>query len=192
MHYADVIFLCETWLDKYETGEHYRIPNYDLFLNSAGNGKGIAVYIKNDKMNYRGGYCAEDLQISIVENENLQIVCVYRSQRNHSLEEIIVERLNSKPPRQPILMNRKDVSISLDLIELARFAGMLRVNEGSVTPFQASITDKPLCEPILMNRKDVTISLDLKCIGKIRKHVTNMLRAHFFVRRKNYNACQSR
>ena len=48
MKLGDVIFLCEIWLERCNTRDNYEKPDFKLFLDNAGKGRGTAVYVKNE------------------------------------------------------------------------------------------------------------------------------------------------
>ena len=48
LHKSDMITLQEIWLDSDEIGDELNIPDYYLFLNSNGRGKGVATYCRKE------------------------------------------------------------------------------------------------------------------------------------------------
>ncbi len=85
--YADIIIYAETWLDT-ETNEDdssIQLNSYKLHLNSCGRGKGLAVYCRQGKFSTTQYINDENLQISLIEAEDFNIVCLYRSDPDRSL-----------------------------------------------------------------------------------------------------------
>ena len=48
---SDILMLQETWLLRQDI-QKYEIPGYEIYLNNAGPGKGIAVYYKKEKFQH--------------------------------------------------------------------------------------------------------------------------------------------
>ena len=77
---SDVICLQETWLENDSHTEDLRIPNYDLYLNSIGKGKGIAIYCKENTFKHEIDIKEEHMQITKLSYSTIDIVVLYRSQ----------------------------------------------------------------------------------------------------------------
>ena len=112
--FGDLIIFSETWLEEIEYGHqseqalshinnenpsqfaialsHYinkhpylSIDGYQIHLNSKGRGKGLALYIKEQKFSVILDIADEDLQLTSLESENLTVVCLYRSNADKTL-----------------------------------------------------------------------------------------------------------
>ena len=100
---ADVVILLETWLDPdINSGDQsLQMENFQLHLNSIGRGKGVAVYLKNEKFIQTHTVTSADLQISVLESPDLTVVSLYRSQADRSLADQLAEVI---PPEGPCLV----------------------------------------------------------------------------------------
>ena len=78
---SDMIALQEIWLESDEKREDLEIPNYDLFLNSNGKGKGIATYIKKDIFTHNMDIKKENMQLTKFTSSTLDVIALYRSQQ---------------------------------------------------------------------------------------------------------------
>ena len=78
--FSDIVCLSETWLGNNEVTEDLKFPQYDLHLNSMGEGKGIATYFKANKVTPTTDICKSMAQITCLSSQELDIVHVYRSQ----------------------------------------------------------------------------------------------------------------
>ena len=77
---SDIIFLNETHLnDEDENKEILQLPGYKLKLNSAGIGKGIASYFKEEKFTYDQKETMQKAQIMKLTSESLDVINIYRS-----------------------------------------------------------------------------------------------------------------
>ena len=91
---SDIICLQEMWLEDDEAIDDLKIPNYDLYLNSKGRGKGVAAYCRKDKFRHETDIKRGNMQISKYSSDTLDIIVIYRSQQgnyddlNQILEEI--------------------------------------------------------------------------------------------------------
>ena len=93
--FADIIIFGETWLD--ETTEanvsDLQLPGYQLHLNNAGRGKGLATYYKSDQFTLVRDITQQDLQMSVMTYANTTIIGLYRSRNNASLLDVLQELL---------------------------------------------------------------------------------------------------
>ena len=76
-----MIALQEIWLESDECREDLQIPEYDLYVNSFGKGKGIATYIKKDIFNHKIDIKKNYMQLSKFTSSNLDVIVLYRSQQ---------------------------------------------------------------------------------------------------------------
>ena len=74
-----------------------KLPNYKLHLNSCGRGKGLAIYYK-DKFEVTRDICQENLQMTILESEDLCVICIYRSDQDKSLCNQLAEVIPASTP----------------------------------------------------------------------------------------------
>ena len=94
---SDIICLQGIWLENDEAIDDLKIPNYDLYLNSKGRGKGVAAYCRKDIFRHEIDIKRENMQISKYSSDNLDIIVIYRSQQgsyddlNQIIEEIKTE-----------------------------------------------------------------------------------------------------
>ena len=97
---SDIIALQETWLEGDTTIAELNIPGYDLHLNSAGRGKGIATYFRNNIFKHKKDKQYEHLQMSQFTSNDVDIISLYRSRQcdlttmNQMIEDMIQ---NGKP-----------------------------------------------------------------------------------------------
>ena len=97
---AKVICLSETWVKETDDGDQYRIDGYELHLNSAGPGKGLAIFFKGDGSVSEVIVKDNQLQISKISDALFDVIAVYRS--NQGSQERFVEAVrcsmsHSKP-----------------------------------------------------------------------------------------------
>ena len=94
--FADIIIFGETWLEEHtQATVELQLPGYDLHLNSAGRGRGIACHFKKDDFTVAKDITEKDLQVSILTSANSTIVGIYRSRENSSLLDILHDLLPS-------------------------------------------------------------------------------------------------
>ena len=77
---SDIICLQETWLENDEIMEDLNIPDYNLYLNSNGNGKGVAAYCKKNIFKHEADIKEDNMQITKLSSDTIDIVIIYRSQ----------------------------------------------------------------------------------------------------------------
>ena len=75
----DMIALQETWLDDDASSHDLDIPNYELYKNSQGRGKGVATYLKRDTFTHVADIKEENMQLSKFTSKYLDIIVLYRS-----------------------------------------------------------------------------------------------------------------
>ena len=95
---ADLLHLSETWLkpdEEEDLGNLNIIPGHSLTLNSVGNGKGLASFHNSDFKPVTN-IKEPDYQISVLSNQEVQSVVVYRSQsaKRSEVKDAIVALLN--------------------------------------------------------------------------------------------------
>ena len=81
---VDVFCIQETWLTLNDNGDNYQIANFNLNLNSIGNGRGIATYYPS-QFKVVATVSKADLQITKLSSEDLDILNIYRSQGNKTI-----------------------------------------------------------------------------------------------------------
>ena len=93
--FADIIIFGETWLEESTeaTVSDLQLHGYQLHLNNAGRGKGLATYYKSDQFKLLRDITQQDLQLSIMTSANATIIGFYRSQNNTSLLDFLHEVL---------------------------------------------------------------------------------------------------
>ena len=74
---SDIIILAETWIPKNSQME-YKIKNYETHLNNSGRGKGLAIFSKSD-FELHGNHNEDNINITKMESDDLDIIAVYRS-----------------------------------------------------------------------------------------------------------------
>ena len=91
---STVLVLIETWLDNTELS----IDGYSAHFNSAGNGKGIAVYIKDTSFKPTIDIKQEKMQITKLESIEMDIISVYRSEQGNPTELLnhIINMINAE------------------------------------------------------------------------------------------------
>ena len=78
---SNIIILTETWIHLDTNGERFKLDNYYTpILNSAGRGKGLCIYFKNEQFTFGCNINGDDFQVTKIESEKLDIFGVYRSQ----------------------------------------------------------------------------------------------------------------
>ena len=75
---SDVILVQQTCLKKDESTITYHLENYEVHFNSFGDGKGVALDYK-ENFEHIADICKENYQISKLQSEKYDIICVYRS-----------------------------------------------------------------------------------------------------------------
>jgi len=78
---SDIICLNETWIESDDIIEDLLIPDYELHLNSKGNGKGVATYYKKDILKHSSDVKEDNMQLSKFTSQDVDIIMLYRSQR---------------------------------------------------------------------------------------------------------------
>ena len=89
---ADVIFLCETWLDEESNQSMICLPEYKDHFNCVGRGGGTAVFFKAN-FSHEDDFCSDRINVSKLTSSNLDVLCVYRSSNGN--QEVLVEYINS-------------------------------------------------------------------------------------------------
>ena len=74
-----MIALQETWLDDDASSQDLDIPNYELYKNSQGRGKGVATYLKRDIFTHVADIKEDNMQLSKFTSNKLDIIVLYRS-----------------------------------------------------------------------------------------------------------------
>ena len=101
---SDIICLQEIWLESDENIQHLMIPNYDLFLNSNGRGKGVAAYCRKDIFRHEIDIKRENIQLSKYTAGALDIIVLYRSQEGNYKElNQIIEAIQTEHKPQLIV-----------------------------------------------------------------------------------------
>ena len=101
---SDVICLQETWLEEDTLSDNLSIQDYDLHLNSNGNGKGIAIYYKKNTIQHETDIKKENMQLSKFTSSSIDIVVLYRSQGgNHNDMKANLAALASKNKPQLVI-----------------------------------------------------------------------------------------
>ena len=77
--FADVICLSETWLRNDIPMDSLELHSYKLHLNSAGLGKGLAVYYDASKFKHSMDIKQALFQLTKLTSEEVDVICVYRS-----------------------------------------------------------------------------------------------------------------
>ena len=75
---SDVVLVQQTCLKKDEPTNVYELTNYNSYFNSYGDGRGIALYFKNN-FDHNEHISKQNYQISKVKSPEYDIICVYRS-----------------------------------------------------------------------------------------------------------------
>ena len=71
---SSIIALSETWLDM---NKSLHIDGYNAHFNSSGPGKGLAIYLKDEKFQPTVDIKEEKMQITKIEASELQVKVVY-------------------------------------------------------------------------------------------------------------------
>ena len=101
---SDMICLQEIWLESDENIQDLMIPNYDLYLNSNGRGKGVAAYCRKDIFRHQIDIKRENMQLSKYDAGALDIIVLYRSQQGNHKELIqIIEEIQTEHKPQLIV-----------------------------------------------------------------------------------------
>ena len=98
---SDIICLQEIWLESDENIEELMIPNYDLYLNSNGRGKGVAAYCKKGIFKHELNIKRQNMQLSKFAADTLDIIVIYRSQEGSytDLNRILGELITEEKPQ---------------------------------------------------------------------------------------------
>ena len=89
---SNLIMLTETWLEKNHNEDRYELANYNASFNSRGRGRGIAAYY-DDGFKHVTNVKNDGFSITKIENPNLDIIGIYRSQNGNVVE--IIKELGS-------------------------------------------------------------------------------------------------
>ena len=91
---STILILTETWLNNTELS----IEGYSAHFNSVGNGKGIAVYIKDALFKPTIDIKQDKMQITKVESIDMEIISVYRSEQGNPTELLthIINMINTE------------------------------------------------------------------------------------------------
>ena len=140
LSFADIMLFGETWLDQAtDATTDLQLPGYELHLNNAGRGKGLATYYKRDKSKVRRVINHEDLQMTVLTAANTTIIGLYRSRNNSSLLDILPEILpeintscvivgdfnicSNSEPQNPVLQTLKAFGFQEMVREPTHFQG---------------------------------------------------------------------
>ena len=87
--FGDALIFAETWLEPNSNMEDQtlQLKDYRLHLNSAGRGKGLAIFYRANKFSITQSTKDENCQISKLESGNVTIISLYRSQMDTTLHE---------------------------------------------------------------------------------------------------------
>ena len=88
---SDLIILTETWLEEYQNLDDYKLPDYNESFNIGGRGKGIASYFAN-RFSHKHDVKEDGFSISMFQNEEIDVVGVYRSQEGDMTD--LIEKLD--------------------------------------------------------------------------------------------------
>ena len=114
---SDILCLQETWLHPgEEEGEQYYLEGFQGHFTCVGQGKGVAVYVKNKTANFSYHEIREPfIQLGKVSLDDVDIITIYRSQEEplfrakHFLKEfinfekttLVIGDFNVCPKRRP-------------------------------------------------------------------------------------------
>ena len=76
---SDIICLSETWLKNEDIIEELKLNSYQLHLNSAGHGKGLAIYFQAEKFKHSTDIKQPNFQVTKMTSPSLDVISVYRS-----------------------------------------------------------------------------------------------------------------
>ena len=101
---SDVIILLESWLNPEvcEDDVSLQIEGYELYLNSVGRGRGIAVYVRREETADTVNITQPDLQITRINTSAVTVISLYRSQADRTLAERLATELSDK--EEPFLV----------------------------------------------------------------------------------------
>ena len=88
---SNLIILTETWLEEYQNLNDYKLPDYNESFNIRGRGKGIASYFTNS-FSHKHDVKEDGFSISMFQNEEIDVVGVYRSQDGDMTD--LIEKLD--------------------------------------------------------------------------------------------------
>ena len=97
---SDIICLNETWEESDYIRDDLQIPNYELHLNSKGNGKGVATYYIKDIFKHDSDVKEDNMQLTKFTSQMIDIIMLYRSQSgdcNEIIEHIDQMSTGGKP-----------------------------------------------------------------------------------------------
>ena len=77
---SDIICLNETWEEDDYIRDEFKIPHYELHLNSKGKGKGVATYYRKDIFKHDYDVKEDYMQLSKFTSHMLDIILLYRSE----------------------------------------------------------------------------------------------------------------
>ena len=100
---SDIICLTETWVPPSELMDNmtfdFGIDGYNVFLNGVGKGKGVAIYAK-PSFSHVCNLNGEGFQITKMSSENLDVICIYRSE-NGLVQDLFQQLCSILTPLKP-------------------------------------------------------------------------------------------
>ena len=93
---SDLICLSEIWDISSTMEETIKLDNFELHVNSYGQGKGVASYHKVNKFFHRQSITAPLFQIMVLSSSDVDVITIYRSQGadNEHLADIILSLID--------------------------------------------------------------------------------------------------
>ena len=88
LQHADILCFSETWVSNDDDEQRFAVEGYQAHFNSAGPGKGLAVFFKSGVFWHRADCSLGGAQLSWFESEALNVFAIYRSQRQ-DVQEIL-------------------------------------------------------------------------------------------------------
>ena len=152
---SDLICIQETWIEPEEEQNIYNLDGYTKYLNSQGRGKGLAIYIKKNNFKYVSDFKSPNMQISKVTSENIDVISVYRSQKEAFL--------SLKNQVQALLDPNKTTLIVGD------FNFCYKISENEFSKFMKKYKFNQLVEAATHVEGGLLDHAYLKCVGNQRE-----------------------
>ena len=93
--YADILCFSETWLTHNNHQQpSLHIDGFALHLNSTGPGKGLATYYRPDKFLHHTDFNSDNMQITMLNSAQIDVICVYKSNDNNALLQNLLHFIN--------------------------------------------------------------------------------------------------
>ena len=157
---SDLICIQETWIEPEEEQNIYNLDGYTKYLNSQGRGKGLAIYIKKNNFKYVSDFKSPNMQISKVTSENIDVISVYRSQKEAflSLKNEVQALLD--PNKTTLIVGDSNFCYKISENEFSKFMKKYKFNQlvEAATHVEGGLLDHAYLKCV-GNQREATVEL---------------------------------